>query len=219
MTGWNERSERVNRKEFIQSAAALGFVSAVFSGWSDEDLAVAGKVFDLKSIRSPQDLKALSAEEIRSLCASLRKAVLNRVSKRTGHLGSNLGFIEASVALHRVFDSPRDRIVFDISHQCYVHKMLTGRAVDFTDESHYHDVTGYTNPAESEHDQFILGHTSMSVTLACGLAKARDMLGQRHNVIAVIGDGALTGGQAFEGLNNAALLKSNLIVVLNDNGM
>jgi len=209
----------VNRKEFIRSAAALGFVSAVFPGWSDGELAAAGKVFDLKSIRSPRDLKALSAEEIRSLCAALRKAVLTRVSKRTGHLGSNLGFIEPSVALHRVFDSPRDRIVFDISHQCYAHKMLTGRAVDFTDEAHYHDVTGYTNPAESEHDQFILGHASMSVTLACGLAKARDLLGQRHNVIAVIGDGALTGGQAFEGLNNAALLKSNLIVVLNDNGM
>jgi len=209
----------MNRREFIQAASVFGFASAVFSGWSAEELTEAKKVFDLRSIRGPQDLKALPAGDIKSLCAALRKAILERVSKRTGHLGSNLGFVEGAVALHRVFDSPRDKIVYDISHQCYPHKMLTGRAEAFVDEAHFHDVTGYTNPTESDHDSFILGHTSMSVTLACGLAKARDLLGEKHNVIAVIGDGALTGGQAFEGLNNAALLKSNLIVILNDNGM
>ena len=144
---------------------------------------------------------------------------LNRVSKIGGHVGPNLGTVELAIALHTVFDSPKDKIVLDVSHQSYPHKLLTGRHQGFTDDAHFGDISGYTNPDESEHDLFVVGHTSTSVSLASGLVKARDMQGQKFNVIAVIGDGSLSGGEAFEGLDNAGDFKSNFIVIVNDNEM
>ena len=176
-------------------------------------------MFDLMSIKGPSDVKAVPAEKVNDLCDAMRQALIVRASKHTGHVGPNLGFVEAAVALHRVFDSPTDKIVFDVSHQCYPHKMLTGRMRAYVDESHYDDVSGYTEPSESPHDPFIVGHTATSVSLATGLAKARDLRGETFNVIAVIGDGSLSGGEAFEGLNNAAEQGTNLIVVFNDNQM
>ncbi len=173
----------------------------------------------LSKIKSPADLKAMPEEELRPLCAEIRSALLTKLSAHGGHIGPNLGMVEAIVALHYVFDAPEDKIVFDVSHQSYTHKMLTGRAEAFTDPSHYNDVTGYTQPRESEYDLFSVGHTSTSVSLASGLAKARDILGGHENVVAVIGDGSLSGGQAFEGLNIGATLGSNFIVVVNDNEM
>ena len=176
-------------------------------------------MFDLMTIKGPADVKAVPAEKVDELCDAMRQALVVRASKHTGHVGPNLGFVEAAVALHRVFDSPTDRIVFDVSHQCYPHKMLTGRMQAYVDEAHYDDVSGYTEPGESPHDPFVVGHTSTSVSLATGLAKARDLRGETFNVIAVIGDGSLSGGEAFEGLNNAAEQGTNLIVVFNDNQM
>lgn len=175
--------------------------------------------FDLMSIKGPADVKAVPAAKVNDLCDAMRQALIVRASKHTGHVGPNLGFVEAAVALHRVFDSPTDKIVFDVSHQCYPHKMLTGRMRAYVDEAHYDDVSGYTEPSESPHDHFIVGHTATSVSLATGLAKARDLRGETFNVIAVIGDGSLSGGEAFEGLNNAAEQGTNLIVVFNDNQM
>ena len=171
------------------------------------------------SINGPADVKAVPAEKVNDLCDAMRQALVVRASRHTGHVGPNLGFVEAAVALHRVFDSPTDKIVFDVSHQCYPHKMLTGRMRAYVDEAHYDDVSGYTEPSESPHDHFIVGHTSTSVSLATGLAKARDLKGETFNVIAVIGDGSLSGGEAFEGLDNAAEQGTNLIVVFNDNQM
>lgn len=176
-------------------------------------------MFDLLSIKGPADVKAVPAERVNELCDAMRRALIVRASKHTGHVGPNLGFVEAAVALHRVFDSPTDRIVFDVSHQCYPHKMLTGRMRAYVDEARYDDVSGYTEPSESPHDPFVVGHTATSVSLATGLAKARDLRGETFNVIAVIGDGSLSGGEAFEGLNNAAEQGTNLIVVFNDNQM
>ena len=176
-------------------------------------------MFNLMSIKGPADVKAVPAEKVNDLCDAMRQALIIRASKHTGHVGPNLGFVEATVALHRVFDSPTDKIVFDVSHQCYPHKMLTGRMQAYVDEAHYDDVSGYTEPSESPHDHFIIGHTATSVSLATGLAKARDLRGEKFNVIAVIGDGSLSGGEAFEGLNNAAEQGTNLIVVFNDNQM
>lgn len=176
-------------------------------------------MFDLMKINGPADVKNLKAEELPELCAAMRAALITRAAKHTGHVGSNLGFVECTVALHRVFNSPTDKMVFDVSHQTYSHKMLTGRMRAFVEEAHYSDVSGYSEPSESPHDPFIVGHTSTSVSLACGLAKARDLRGQRHNVIAVIGDGSLTGGEAFEGLNNVSEQGGNFIVILNDNDM
>ena len=176
-------------------------------------------MFDLMSIKGPADVKAVQAAKVNDLCDAMRQALIVRASKHTGHVGPNLGFVEAAVALHRVFDSPTDKIVFDVSHQCYPHKMLTGRMRAYVDEAHYDDVSGYTEPSESPHDHFIVGHTATSVSLATGLAKARDLRGETFNVIAVIGDGSLSGGEAFEGLNNAAEQGTNLIVVFNDNQM
>ena len=175
--------------------------------------------FDLMSIKGPADVKAVPAAKVNDLCDAMRQALIVRASKHRGHVGPNLGFVEAAVALHRVFDSPTDKIVFDVSHQCYPHKMLTGRMRAYVDEAHYDDVSGYTEPSESPHDHFIVGHTATSVSLATGLAKARDLRGETFNVIAVIGDGSLSGGEAFEGLNNAAEQGTNLIVVFNDNQM
>lgn len=173
----------------------------------------------LESIGSPQDLKALDEGLLDGLCAQIRRTLIDYGHRHGGHIGSNLGMVEATVALHRVFDSPRDRIVFDVSHQAYVHKMLTGRAWAYLDPARADEVTGFTNPAESEHDQFTLGHTGTSVSLACGLAKTRDLTGGTGAVVAVIGDGSLSSGVAFEGLNNAAEQGGNLIIVFNDNEM
>lgn len=173
----------------------------------------------IERIDTPQDLKNLSAEELRTLAGEIREALLAKLSAHGGHIGPNLGMVEATIALHYVFDSPRDKFVFDVSHQSYVHKMLTGRKRAFLDPAAYDEVSGYTNPAESEHDLFTVGHTSTSVSLACGLAKARDLRGGRENVVAVIGDGSLSGGEAYEGLSNAAEAGTNLIVVVNDNEM
>ena len=179
----------------------------------------------LSSIHTPADVHALSAQQLRELCLEIRATLLDYGKQHGGHIGSNLGVVELTVALHRVFDSPRDRFIFDVSHQSYVHKMLTGRAEAYLDQSRFDEVTGFTNPLESEHDSFVLGHTGTSISLACGLAKTRDM--QRGaagestigNVIAIIGDGSLSSAIAFEGLNNAAEQGGNLIIIVNDNEM
>ena len=173
----------------------------------------------IEQIKNPYDVKKLNKEALKTLAAEIRNALINKLSKRGGHFGPNLGMVEATIALHYVFDSPKDKIVFDVSHQSYAHKMLTGRKDAFLYEEHYGDVSGYSNPKESEHDFFTIGHTSTSVSLACGLAKARDLKGEGGNVIAVIGDGSLSGGEALEGLDYAPELKSNLIIVVNDNDM
>lgn len=173
----------------------------------------------LDMIHGPEDLKKLSRSELPQLCGEIRTRLLARMSVSGGHVGSNLGIIEATTALHYIFDSPADKIVFDVSHQCYTHKLLTGRKNAYTDPTAYDSVSGFTNPAESEHDLFSVGHTSTAVSLACGLAKGRDLRKERYNVIAVVGDGALSGGEAFEGLNNAASLNSNIIIIINDNNM
>lgn len=176
-------------------------------------------MIDLNSIHSPADIKGMSMDGLTELCAALREALLTKLGAHGGHVGPNLGFLEATVALHYVFDAPKDKIVYDVSHQTYVHKMLTGRMQAFTDPAHYNDVTGFTNPAESEYDLFTIGHTSTGVSLAGGLAKARDLAGGHENVIAVVGDGSLSGGEAFEGLDFGSTLGSNFIVVVNDNQM
>ena len=173
----------------------------------------------LEHIESPADVRRLSLSELQCLATEVREALIRTVLTTGGHMGPNLGFVEATIALHHVFSLPADKIVFDVSHQCYTHKMLTGRKRAFLDPSHYGEFTGFTNPSESEYDIFRAGHTSQAVSLACGLAKARDLIGERHNVIAVLGDGSLSGGEAFEGLDNAAQLNTNLIVVFNDNAM
>ena len=173
----------------------------------------------LERINEPKDVKKLNTTQLKVLANEVRQALLEKLSQHGGHFGPNLGMVEAIISLHAVFDSPKDKIVFDVSHQSYVHKMLTGRKNAFLFPEHYDDITGYTNPKESVHDCFTIGHTSTSISLACGLAKARDLRGEANNVIAVIGDGSLSGGEALEGLNVAAELKSNLIIIVNDNEM
>lgn len=173
----------------------------------------------LEHISGPADVKKLSLTEMTTLCGEIRTALIEKLSRHGGHCGPNFGFVEATVALHYVFDSPKDKMVFDVSHQTYPHKMLTGRAEAFLDPAHYDDVSGYSNPHESEHDHFTIGHTSTSVSLACGLAKARDLRGESGNVIAVIGDGSLSGGEALEALDYAAELDGSLIIIVNDNDM
>lgn len=173
----------------------------------------------IEQIESPQEVKQLSAEQLNLLAGEIRQALLAKLSVHGGHIGPNLGMVEAIIALHYVFDSPKDKMVFDVSHQSYVHKMLTGRKDAFLSPAKYDDVSGYTNPEESEHDFFTIGHTSTSVSLACGLAKGRDLKGEKENIIAVIGDGSLSGGEAYEGLSNAAEMGTNLIIVVNDNEM
>ena len=173
----------------------------------------------LEKINSPKDLKKYSVDEMKELAKEMRAVLLKKLSIHGGHCGPNFGMVEATIALHYVFNSPVDKFVFDVSHQTYPHKMLTGRAYGFLDESRYDDITGYSCPEESEHDFFTVGHTSTSVSLACGLAKARDLKGDKENVIAIIGDGSLSGGEALEGLNVAAELDSNFIIVVNDNDM
>ena len=173
----------------------------------------------LESIQSPADVKRLTLDEMKELAAEIRTLLIEKVSRHGGHCGPNLGMVEATIAMHYVFDSPKDKIVFDISHQSYPHKMLTGRAEAFLKAAHYDDVSGYSEPTESEHDHFVIGHTSTSVSLAGGLAKGRDLRGDAGNVIAVIGDGSLSGGEALEGLDWAAELGTNFIIVVNDNQM
>ncbi len=173
----------------------------------------------LENINSPEDLKKLSLNEMNELAKEIRECIIKKVDTIGGHLGPNLGIVEATIAMHYVFNSPVDKIVFDVSHQCYPHKILTGRKEGFINPDLYLKYTGYTAPEESEHDMFKVGHTSTSVSLATGLAKARDIKGEKGNVIALIGDGSLSGGEAFEGLDNAATLNSNIIIVVNDNDM
>ena len=171
----------------------------------------------LENINSPADIKKLKVSQLRTLADETRTALINKISKAGGHQGPNLGVVELTVALHYVFNSPKDKIVFDVSHQCYPHKILTGRKEAFLDETHFGDVTGYTNPNESEHDMFIVGHTSTSVSLALGLAKGRDLNGRSENIIALIGDGSLSGGEALEALDYAGEYDKNLIIIVNDN--
>lgn len=173
----------------------------------------------LENINSPEDVKRLSIENLNILANEIRHALLTKLSAHGRHIGPNLGMVEATIALHYVFNSPVDKIVYDVSHQSYAHKMLTGRKDAFLHAEEYDEVTGYTNPQESKHDFFTIGHTSTSVSLACGLAKARDLKRGRENIIAVIGDGSLSGGEAYEGLSNAGETGTNLIVVVNDNEM
>lgn len=173
----------------------------------------------IDNIVSPKEVKLLSTEELNLLAGEIREALLAKLSAHGGHIGPNLGMVEATIALHYVFDSPKDKIVYDVSHQCYTHKMLTGRKEAFLVPEKYDVVSGYTNPHESAHDFFTIGHTSTSVSLACGLAKGRDLNNGNENIIAVIGDGSLSGGEAYEGLSNAAEMGTNLIIVVNDNEM
>ncbi len=173
----------------------------------------------LENINSPADVKKLGTDELKALASEMRNALIFRLSKHGGHCGPNLGMVEATIALHYVFNSPKDKIVYDVSHQSYCHKMLTGRKDAYLYEEHFDDVSGYSNPDESEHDFFTVGHTSTSISLASGLAKARDLKGEDGNVIAVIGDGSLSGGEALEGLDFAGEMDSNFIIVINDNDM
>ena len=173
----------------------------------------------IEKINQPTDVKNLNSEQLHILADEMRQALLQKLSKHGGHFGPNLGMVEATIALHYVFNSPTDKIVYDVSHQSYPHKMLTGRKDAFLYEDKYDDVSGYSNPDESDHDFFTIGHTSTSVSLACGLAKGRDLKGDSENIIVVIGDGSLSGGEALEGLDFASELNSNLIIVVNDNDM
>lgn len=171
----------------------------------------------LENINGPEDIKKLNLDELKVLADETRSALINKISKAGGHSGPNLGMVEMTVALHYVFSSPKDKIVFDVSHQCYPHKILTGRKNAFLEEEHFHDVTGYTNPLESEHDLFTVGHTSTSISLALGLAKGRDVNKRDENIVAIIGDGSLSGGEALEGLDYAGEYNKNLIIIANDN--
>lgn len=171
----------------------------------------------LTQTTTPEDVKALNRAELPQLCSEIRHAILESSAAVGGHVAPNLGVVELTVALHRVFNSPTDKIVFDVSHQTYAHKALTGRAYTYIDPERYGEASGFANPDESEHDLFAMGHTSTSISLGCGLAHARDLAGDTYNVITVIGDGSLSGGLAFEGFNNAAELDSNLVIIVNDN--
>lgn len=173
----------------------------------------------LDKVNSPKDIKKLNIDELNELCSDIRKMLIETVSKNGGHLASNLGVVELTVALHKVFNSPVDQIVFDVGHQCYTHKILTGRKDSFSTLRTEGGISGFTRPVESEHDIFSSGHSSTSISAAIGLAKAKQIKGEKGKVIAVIGDGALTGGMAYEALNNCANENSNLVVILNDNNM
>lgn len=173
----------------------------------------------LNQISSPADLKKLDIKQMQKLAEEIRTLILEKDAAEGGHLGPDLGIVEATIAYHYVFDAPKDKIVWDVSHQTYPHKMLTGRALAWLDPDHYHDVTPYTNPDESPYDYYAVGHTSTSIALATGMAKARDLMGNHENIMALIGDGSMTGGLAYEGLNNAAIEPHNLVVVVNDNQM
>ena len=173
----------------------------------------------LEKVNYPMDLRSLNIDEMNTLASEIREAIIKKVDTIGGHFGPNLGIVETTIAMHYVFNAPVDKFVFDVSHQCYTHKILTGRKEGFLNPDKYMYYTGYTAPEESEYDMFKVGHTSTSVSLATGLAKARDLVGGKENVVALIGDGSLTGGEALEGLNNASVLNSNIIIVVNDNDM
>ena len=173
----------------------------------------------LDKVNSPNDVKQLSIDELNDLAQEIRELIIKKVNTTGGHMGPNLGIVDATIAMHYVFNSPKDKIIYDVAHQCYTHKILTGRKDGFINEKDYYKYTGFTAPSESEHDLFQIGHTSTSISLACGVAKARDLKGENHNVIALIGDGSLSGGEALEGLDNAATLDSNFIIIVNDNDM
>lgn len=173
----------------------------------------------IEKINEPNDLKKLTIEELNDLACEMRQFIIKKVNTTGGHLGPNLGIVETTIAMHYVFNSPVDKIVYDVSHQCYPHKILTGRKECFTNCDEYYKYSGFTAPEESCHDIFKVGHTSTSVSLALGVAKARDLKGEKGNVIALIGDGSLSGGEAYEGFNNASCLNGNLIIVVNDNDM
>ena len=173
----------------------------------------------LETIQSPADVKALDKRQLPALCAELRQFLVNRVSRTGGHLASNLGVVELTVAIHRVFDTSFDRLVFDVGHQCYVHKALTGRQELFSTLRQFQGLSGFPKPYESVHDAFIAGHASNSVSVALGMARARTLSGMDYSVLALIGDGAMTGGLSYEGMNNAGASGEPLIVILNDNGM
>lgn len=173
----------------------------------------------LDKINNSKDVKLLTIDEMTALAKEMRELIIKKVNTIGGHMAPNLGIAEATIALHYVFNLPSDKIIYDVSHQCYPHKILTGRKEGFTDPDKYLKYTGYTAPEESEYDLFKIGHTSTSVSLAAGVAKARDLKGEKYNVIALIGDGSLSGGEALEGLDNAAVLNSNIIIIVNDNEM
>ena len=173
----------------------------------------------LDKINNSKDVKLLTIDEMTALAEEMRELIIKKVNTIGGHMAPNLGIAEATIALHYVFNLPSDKIIYDVSHQCYPHKILTGRKEGFTDPDKYLKYTGYTAPEESEYDLFKIGHTSTSVSLAAGVAKARDLKGEKYNVIALIGDGSLSGGEALEGLDNAAVLNSNIIIIVNDNEM
>ena len=173
----------------------------------------------IEKINGPEDVKKIEVSELPKLAEEMRHALLIRASKHGGHFGPNFGMVEATIALHYVFDSPKDKIVYDVSHQSYVHKMLTGRKDAFLHPAEYDHVSGYSEPQESEHDFFVIGHTSTSVSLASGLAIVRDLTGGNENIIAVIGDGSLSFGEAFEGLVFVAELGTNMIIIVYDNQM
>lgn len=173
----------------------------------------------LDHINGPAALKRLDRSQLPALASEIRQALIAKVSATGGHMGPNLGVVEATIAMHYVFDSPRDKFIWDVSHQSYTHKILTGRKQAFLDPAHYHDVSGYTHPGESEHDHFVIGHTGTSISLAVGMAKGRDLNGRKENVIAFIGDGSLSEGEALEGLDNAGEMTTNLIIIVNDNEM
>ena len=178
-----------------------------------------GNFLYIEHINSPSDLKKFNAEERKALAQEMRDILLKRASIHGGHFGPDFGIVETTIALHTVFDSPRDKIVYDVSHQSYPHKILTGRKKAYLEEAHYGDVSGYTNPDESEHDFFNVGHTSTAISLASGLAKARDLAGRKENIIALIGDGSMSGGEALEGLDFVGEMDTNFIIVFNDNDM
>lgn len=210
------------KKQFIASLAVLTVLTAASMDYkalanttTQKNNTYTLKVLD--KVNTPDDVKKLSMAQMKDLSQDIRYAIMKRSNTIGGHLGPDLGIVEATIALHYVFNSPEDKIVFDVSHQCYPHKMLTGRKYGFLNPEKYSAVSGYTNPEESSHDFFNVGHTSTGVSLATGLAKARDLKGEKYNVIALVGDGSLSGGEAYEGLNNAAVLGSNFIVVVNDN--
>ena len=173
----------------------------------------------LEMIHSPSDVKRLNTDQTRQLCDELRTFLVQHVAESGGHLASNLGVVELTVAIHRVFDTSRDRLVFDVGHQCYVHKILTGRRERFDTLRQFGGISGFPKPYESIHDAFVAGHASNSVSVALGMARARTMQHQDYDVLALIGDGALGGGLSFEGLNNAGASGEPMIVILNDNGM
>lgn len=173
----------------------------------------------LDVINNPSDLKVLNLSELNQLAKEIRSVMMKKMSVCGGHFGSNFGFVEATIALHYIFESPKDKFVFDVSHQCYTHKILTGRKEAFINPEKYNSINGFTNPDESEHDFFKVGHSATSISLACGMAKARDLRGAKENIVAIIGDGALSGGEAYEGLNFAGELGTNIIIVVNDNSM